>query len=400
MKSLRTYILHLTFATLTTLLMPLYCNAQQTKIDFYNGTFQFDLDSTIEIAFSDSISINSIRKFYAQIENGHHEPIIDALLEYRRTHQMNDWLYYQLVRQTAQKISAKSENYIRYTLYKWYLMAKSGFDAKLAYRDQQLIFYIKSDDNISDLPYFELGKGTYICLNYHDYGQLFDRKKQYTLIDITVPGANNGFSYKVTRLPDFAPEKYIEKEIEFRYNGKGYHFNVKVNNEVNDIFQNYPIVDCETYFNIPLSKQTYESLIPVLAKYTEKLPTEKGIDYIMRFTRYAFLYEDDRIIYGQEKRMPPEQTLLNNASDCDDRAALFFYLVKEIYNLPMIALRYPTHLTLAIQFKEPIGKSVLFEGNYYTICEPTPQNENLDIGQLAKKQQTEEFEIVYHYNPF
>lgn len=399
MRSLCAFLSYFIIASSSVMLTPGHTYGQQTNIDFYNGAFQFDQDSSIDIPFSDSLSSTSIRRFYTQMDNGNYRSVIQSLLDYRATHQMNDWLYYQLVRQTAQQMSAKFDNYARYTLYKWFLMTKSGFDARLAYKDDQLIFYVKSDDDISDLPYFELNKGTYICLNYHDYGELFDRKKQYTLVDIEVPGATNGFSYKVTRLPDFAPQKYIEKEIEFTYNGKGYHFNIKVNEEVNDIFKNYPIVDFETYFNIPLSKQTYESLIPVLAKYTKKLSTEKGIDYIMRFTRYAFLYEDDRALYGQEKRMPPEQTLLNQASDCDDRAALFFYLVKEIYNLPMIALRYPTHVTIAVQFKKPVGKSILYQGNYYSICEATPQNENLGIGQLAKKHQAEDFEIVYHYTP-
>ena len=296
-------------------------------------------------------------------------------------------------------MSAKSHNYNRYTLYKWFLMSKSGFDARLAYRGDQLIFYVKSEDEISDLPYFTLNKKTYVCLNYHDFGELFEAKKHYTLVDISIPEAINGFSYKVTQLPDFAPNKYTEKEISFDYDGKSYHFNVLVNEDINTIFKNYPIVDFETYFNIPLSKETYASLIPVLTNCTKKLSTEKGIDYIMKFTRYAFLYEDDRKIFGQEKRMPPEQTLLNPSSDCDDRVALFFYLVKEIYNLPMIALRYPTHVTIAIQFKTPVGKSILYKGDYYSICEPTPQQENLGIGQLSKKHQTENFEIVYHYSP-
>jgi hypothetical protein len=59
-------------------------------------------------------------------------------------------------------------------------------------------------------------------------------------------------------------------------------------------------------------------------------------------------------------------------SDCDDRVALFYYLVKEIYNLPMIALLYPTHVTMAVPFDKPVGAPVLYKGKKYSICEPTP----------------------------
>src|SRR5690606_10914787 len=110
------------------------------------------------------------------------------------------------------------------------------------------------------------------------------------------------------------------------------------------IFANYPSVDFESYFNIPLSKETYGSLIPMLKQNVDGMSQKKGVDYLMRFTRYAFLYEDDEENFGKAKRLSAEETLFAQYSDCDDRAALFFYLVKEIYNLPMIAVLYPTHI--------------------------------------------------------
>ncbi|MEJ7682224.1 MAG: hypothetical protein WKG06_31120 [Segetibacter sp.] len=100
---------------------------------------------------------------------------------------------------------------------------------------------------------------------------------------------------------------------------------------------------------------------------------KNGVDYLMRFTRYAFPYEKDTENFGAEKRLSPEQTLLYDHSDCDDRAALFFYLVKELYNLPMIVLSYPEHISIAVKFDKSIGNPIVYMGNDYSICEPTPQ---------------------------
>lgn len=396
------HIARLFFAIAITWLLPAPCLGQERHFDFFNESFAFTTDSTLEVPFDDTLSSATIRKFYAIMENGHHGPLIQALLEHKKTYHLNDWLYYQLVRRTAQELSPKGENYVRYTLYKWFFMVKSGFDARLAYREDQLIFYIQSKDDIADLPYFTLDSNTYICLNYHDYGELFNHENRYTLADIgdlIVPKPHS-FSYKVTRLPDFNTDSYVDKALMFTYRGKSHHFTVKVNTEVASIFKNYPIVDFETYFNIPLSTQTYESLIPVLKEQMAGLTTEKGVDYLMRFTRQAFEFEDDRITFGQEKRMSPEETLLNNSSDCDDRTALFFYLVKEIYNLPMVTLRYPTHVTIAVRLDKPIGQSIEHNGYYYTICEPTPQGRDLGLGELSDKNRQEEYEIVYHYIPY
>ncbi|CAM3771329.1 hypothetical protein [Sphingobacterium prati] len=89
-------------------------------------------------------------------------------------------------------------------------------------------------------------------------------------------------------------------------------------------------MDFEIYFNIPLSKETYQSIILALKENLKGKKQKEGVDYLMWFTRYAFLYKNDEENFGTEKRLSPEQTLLNKYSDCDDRAALFFYLVKEI----------------------------------------------------------------------
>ncbi|WP_286859129.1 MULTISPECIES: hypothetical protein [Sphingobacterium] len=373
--------------------------AQRHNFDFYDGKVSIDVSPSFNIPFDDSLTGARVQEFYQAADQTEYRNLVNSLLDYKDKQHLNDWVYYQLVRRTAQQIAPKAENYARYTLYKWFLMCKSGYDARLGILENQIILYIKSKDDISDLPFFNLDNDNYVCLNYHDYINVFNYQEKYKLVDIKIPEAKNSFSYKLTKLPDFKPDNYKDKEIGFKYNGKAYHFKLKVNSDVNEIFKNYPIVDYETYFNIPLSKETYESIIPFLKLNTAKMSIKKGVDYLMQFTRYSFLYEDDREIYGKERRFPPEQTLINDISDCDDRAALFFYLVKEIYDLPMIALRYPTHLTLAIQFDKPVGKSILYNGNYYTLCEPTPQEKKLKIGEQSLKHQGENYQVVYHYKP-
>jgi hypothetical protein len=373
--------------------------AQQYALDFYESTFNFSADSTLNIKFNDSLSKQSIAHFYSQLSAGNHQSLIQSLNNYKEAHHLNDWLYYQLIRKTAEQLSPKAVNYHRYTLYKWFLMTKSGYDAKIAIGNNQIIFYVRNDEDISDIPFFMIDEKKYMCLNYHDYGKFFQKEQTYKPIDIKIVEAKNAFSYKVTRMPDFKPENYYQKQITFNYKHKAYHFDLKLTNEVSNIFKNYPVVDFETYFNIPLSKATYASLIPILKENIKKMPTRKGVDYLMRFTRYAFLYEDDTAYIGKEKRFSPEQTLLNDQSDCDDRAALFFYLVKEIYNLPMIALLYPTHITMAVQFEKPIGDVVVYNGKSYSVCEPTPQKQDLKIGEISANLRNTPYQVVYAYAP-
>lgn len=372
---------------------------QNRSFDFYGDTFNFTADSSLLLPVSTVASSASVHQFYAQISASNYKELVSVIKSYQDQHHLNDWIYYQLIRKVAEQISPKADNYFRYTLYKWFLLNKCGYDARLAVGNDQVIFYVRNDEDISDIPFFMIDSKKYMCLNYHDYGKLFKQADAYIPINILIEEAKNQFSYKVTRMPDFKPEHYEEKNIEFSYQQKSYHFKLKLNNEVQSIFKNYPVVDFESYFNIPLSRETYSSLIPTLNENLKKMDQKKGIDYLMRFTRYAFLYEDDGENFGKEKRNAPEQTLLSTYSDCDDRAALFFYLVKEIYNLPMVAVLYPEHLTIAVNLDKPIGNTVNYKGKQYSFCEPTPQMQDLKIGQIAQKLKHQKYEIVYAYEP-
>lgn len=369
------------------------------QFDFYGNTVRLPLDSSILSDVPATPSQSSVISFYEKVTPGHYQPTIDALLAFKKDHQLSDWLYYQLIRKTAQQIAPKAENYPRYTLYKWFFLGKSGYDARLGITKERLIFYVRSDENIYDIPYYMHDGKQYVCLNNHDYLAIDYSKDLVVPVPVQIPEGQRSFSYKVAQMPDFTPADYSEKDLQFSYDNKDYHFKVKVNEQVKTIFTNYPVVDYESYFNIPLSRETYSSLIPQLKKNIEGMDQRKGVDYLMQFTRNAFLYEDDREAFGKEKRLSPEQTLLYQYSDCDDRAALFFYLVKEVYNLPMIALLYPTHITVAVKFDKPEGHTVEYNGEQYSVCEPTPQLHNLRIGQLAPGLRRQHYEVAYAYHP-
>jgi hypothetical protein len=370
------------------------------KFELYNDTFEVTADASVMVPLSANVSRSSVEAFYEQISKSNHQPIVNALMAFKDKHALNDWLYYQLIRRVAQQISAKSNNYARYTLYKWFLLTQSGYDARLALANSKLIFYVYNNEDISDIPFFMIDGKKFMCLNYHDYPHTDLHQEPPVPLSIKVPKAGMPFSYEVTRMPEFKPDSYVSKNLAFVYNHKTYNFEVKLSKDVDSIFRNYPVVDYKSYFNIPLTRETYSSLIPILRRNVKGMDEKKGVDYLMRFTRYAFLYEDDEKNYGREKRLSPGETLFSQYSDCDDRAALFFYLVKEIYNLPMIALLYPTHITVGVQFNKPEPNAIVYNGKAYSVCEPTLQPEDLRIGQLSSNLKNKPYQVVYQYQPY
>ncbi len=184
-------------------------------IDFYEGVINLEIDSSLIIDVPSTPSEASVLSFYRTINTARYQPLADTLMAYKQKYQLNDWLYYQLIRKTAQQISPKAANYTRYTLYKWFLLAKSGYDARLALTPDKIIFYVYNNEDISDIPFFEIDNKKFMCLNYHDYPKADLNQTPPIPIDLTIQEAKKPFSYKVTKMPDFKPESYFEKDIEF-----------------------------------------------------------------------------------------------------------------------------------------------------------------------------------------
>lgn len=373
--------------------------SQPLKIDFYGDTLSLPFSNRQCINWQNRLSEESIEQFYNQAEALDYESLVATMFHYRTQAGLDDWLYYQLVRKVAQVFSPKEEDYNRYTLYKWYFLMLSGYDAELAISGDTVLFYVQSDELIYDIPYHTHNGKQYVCLNYHDYSHNLDFAAM-PLHHISIRNSTGrSFSYKLTNIPQFKPSDYQDKNIEFDYGAVSYHFKVKVNNQLKSIYANYPTADYGLYFNAPMSRETYDSFMPKLKSITRHLSTKHGIEYLMRFTRYAFLYQPDKEAYGGEKRLSPEQTLLSETSDCEDRSALFFFLVKEIYNLPMIVLVYPGHVTIAVKLEKGHGKPIVYNGDKYYVCEPSPQAQDLNIGQLPRAVKGEAYEVVYAWQP-
>jgi len=369
-------------------------------IDFFGTEILVSNQAQNAPTYQEELNTQNILKHYQKLCGIGFEKEVQTILQYKKNNQLDDWIFYQLIRKTANAIAPKKENYISYTLMKWFLLTQAGYDAKVCYNADTILLYVQSDETIFDIPFYTLEQKQYICLNYHDYKVLdFDNNNRYTTVSPLTTISSKSFSYKLTQLPKFGSDAYTEKQLSFEYKNKQYDFTIKINEHVKSIFANYPVADYQLYFEIPLSPETYASLIPQLKKNIAGLNLNQGIDYIMRFTRNAFPYQTDQENFGKEKRLLAEQTLLSNASDCEDRAALFFYLIKEIYHLPMIVLAYPKHVTVAIQLPKANGKPILYNGQKYYVCEPTPQREDLKIGQISSEILHEHFEIAYSYQP-
>jgi hypothetical protein len=311
-----------------------------------------------------------------------------------------DWLFYQMVRRASAAIAPKSRDYFLYTVTKWHLLKESGYDPLIAVDKEQILLYVRTGDVVYNLPIKLIDGRQYVCLNFHDYGfRTNPDPGPVTLIGTGSPHSGKDFSFTIDRLPEFPETAYCQRDLAFSFGKRREHLKIRINEALKGYLANYPVTEYSNQFNIPLSRETRSSLIEPLRQKLSTLDTRKGLEYLMQFTRHAFPFATDSEIFGREKRLSPEETLLYEQSDCEDRSALFFCLVKELYDLPMIVLSYPDHVTIAVKVDGPVENAVIHEGEAYTICEPTPQKKELRLGETIPGIHDRPFEISYVYRP-
>ncbi len=369
------------------------------EIFFFGDTITFVKPVLLDSFLSNKFTEQRVIELYQSHNLSNYSSVVNIIDAYKKKYILDDWLYYQLIRRTAETLCPKKKNFEYYTFLKWYLLVQSGYNAQLSFINEKLLLYVQSNDNIYDIPLFELESKQYVCLNIHDFAFINFKESALKRINIDVLNATKSFSYKINTIPNFKEKHEKQKDLFFSYHKQMNCINITIDEQMEILFNNYPSVDFDIYFNIPVSVKTYNSIIPQLKKKTKKMSQQKGVDYLMNFTRNAFLFETDQKNFGVEKRLSPEQTLMNSYSDCDDRVALLYYLIKEIYNVPMLVVLYPKHVVLAISLQKNKGTTLQYKNVTFTFCEPTPQAINLSLGELMPEYVDKPYKIAFEYFP-
>lgn len=377
-----------------------YCDAQKSiqvaNIDFWGNKISFQ-HSELPTEHRN----HEISSAFDQVMAGISGTITDAVEVISLTKKelnLSDWLTYQLIRKCANAISPKEKNFNLYTLTKAALLEDLGYTPLLCWEGSSYLLYVKSEEEVFNLPIKMYRGESYVCINHHDFN--FTETIPFSALGIKILNQENGtpFKFSISTIPVVPNESAYEKILTFQYRSKNIELPVLINPEVRNYFTNYPATSYATQFNIPLNELTRQSLINNLKKKLVGLTVNEGVEMLLSFTRTAFDFANDTEVFGREKRLTPEETLLYDKSDCEDRAALFFYLVKEIYNLPMVVLSYPDHVNVGVAL-DGKGFTVNHQNRSYTVCEPTPQKKNLALGRLDAARKKQPFEIAYSYLP-
>ena len=114
---------------------------------------------------------------------------------------------------------------------------------------------------------------------------------------------------------------------------------------------------------------------------------------MLNFVQTAFDYKTDEQQFGYEKYFYPEEVIAYPYSDCEDRSALFAWLVTEYTDAEVVGLQYEGHLATAVCFGNDVnisGDRFLYAGKRYYVCDPTYINASIGMTMPQFKNVTPE----------
>lgn len=358
-------------------------------VPFHSESFKISYAEEMFSYPAPPIEDRALAKHFQLLASTDYKPLLNSIQQVVKIFQLNDWMYYQFLKKVLHQLYGQ-EKTKEVELAAWFLLSQSGFDTQLAYLNDKVFLFVYTKEQIFDAPIIKDRGKSYINLTSIDKGQ---QKEALYMLNFRPNANGRPFSFKLNQLPKLkATEKPVA--VKYWYNGNWEAIKLVADENVKSYMADYPKLQEVEYMNIPFSASLSESLLPQLQKMIDGKSSWEAVSLLASFTRSAFSYKEDKDFFGCSKPMAAEEVFLHPYSDCEDRSALFYNLVKQLLDLPMVVIAYSNHLTIGVALPKTKPGAFYHEGKAYYICDPTGPATSSEIGVIPQGYENEPFKIL------
>ena len=296
---------------------------------------------------------------------------------------LNEWGYFCLLRSISEKMFSNINDRVLFCFYM--LRNEGGFKTRLARGSKSnnltLLIALDNSKQVYSYPYFRFDDDT-----------KGGKKVKY----YTVYGGGNAkeavYSY------DFCQQDADKKQMSLDFNNvlnmgecdmtrtleltKDRKVVLPYNKSHIAYLDDVPMTVFPIYFVSSLSIEAQQELMKNFNEMRSQYTPTQFIEVLLHFVQTAFEYKTDEDQFGYEKYFYPEEVIGYPYSDCEDRAALFSWLVQKYTNAKVIGLQYEGHVATAVWFGDDVditGDGFVYEGKKYYVCDPTYINAGIGM---------------------
>ncbi len=363
------------------------------QFDFHGASVTLDYDPAMLLDQQLIVEELALRQSYDRLSHRPYQSRLESLQSVGRELDLNDWLYYELIKESLQRLY-RTAHQPEAELTAYLLLAKSGYDVRLTYRRQELFVNVFTEDILYEIPLIREDGRQYANLS--SVNRENESEQSMFLLNHRPQVAGRPFTFRLEAWPAF-PREHRTRTLAFQYNRQIIEIDIHYDGSLAQLMETYPLIDEHWYLEAPPSPILAASLLPQFRRLLEGKTQREALEILVSFTRSAFNYKEDRYIFGGSKPMVPDEVFFYPFSDCEDRAALFYCLVKELLQLPMIVIAFEDHLSIAVAAPDVLGDGIRFQGQRYVFCDPTGPSTSSEIGVVPEGYERARYEIIGSY---
>lgn len=284
----------------------------------------------------------------------------------------NDWQKVQLSIRFAKSLFPGDTE--KFTALSFYLWNEMGFDVQPGYNKKgELIPLIASEQSMFGLPFFKINGIRYYDLLMISKASEVEKKGLTIHSDDPPPKWTKKLVIDVSAVP-FTGDQVQEKILSWSFENHYYSFTIPVNIFLRTYFHDLPNVEYKYLLDYKFSENITNNFInPLREEFKkQKLSDDQIAECLRQMILQCFPYIDDQALFGYEHVQFPEELLLSEGCDCEDRSLFLYKLLEQLTELTPLMADYPTHVSVLINSSENWqGDSFEYKGKKFIFCDPT-----------------------------
>lgn len=276
--------------------------------------------------------------------------------------------YLQLLKVFSMKAFPEQTPAFRISLV-WYGLRHKGIDALLAGQNDYINLFVRMDQEMDGgFSMTHLGKKYYSATREIPYSAL-----EVYRLPLLQDSSYNGIEIIGNSLPNLG-NNIASKPRSFWYGNREYKLSTKYNADLVNYMNDLPRFRVGRHmYLVKTSPEAGKSLDDSLVVWMKNMSQSEKQSFLLALVQKAFPYKADRDYRKYEKRNFIEQTLADDFTDCEDKAALYCYLAEKYLNAKTILIysKNLQHVNCAVEMPANApGYSFKYGNKPYLIMEP------------------------------
>jgi hypothetical protein len=301
---------------------------------------------------------------------------------------LNPWGYYLLLRSISEKTFSNNNDRV---LFCFLMLHRNGFRARvgrgLESGQLMLLLAIDNSKEVYSLPFYRLNGFKYYAVYGGKRGEdIYSYSEKADAKDLRQIGLNFKYPLHLSSCDKLRKMKLPMAGIDLALPYNTSHLRY---------YDDMPLTVFPVYAKGGLPTEAYEVIHATIDSLRSRYNTQQIVGILLDFVQTSFAYKIDEEQFGHEKYFFPEEVIGYPYSDCEDRCALFAWLVRSFTDCEVVGVLYGDHLATAVHWDEDFsypGSCFDYGGKQYVICDPTFPN--APMGSVMPEYTNKRYEVV------